>query len=93
MYLRPLVVPVDSFEVEMGAELHDRFSPRARFRSPSSAFEGLDNDMVVTPVLQIMPELRELCGVPVLSLPVEQSKVDPLPQISIMALLTSSPLF
>ena len=79
--LRPLVVPVDTFEVGMGAELHGRFSPRARACSSSSASEGLDNDVVVTPVLQIMPGLRELCEGPVLPLSVEQLKVDPPPDL------------
>ena len=70
--LHPLVVPDGSFKVERGDELHGRFSPRARASSPSLASEGLDNDVVVTPMLQIMPELRELCGGPVLPLCVEQ---------------------
>ena len=42
-------------------------------------------------MLQIMPELRELCGGSVLPLSVEQLKVDP-PEISIVALPPSSPL-
>ena len=89
--LCPLVVPDGSFEVERGDELHGCFSPRARASSPPSAYEGLGNDVVVTPVLQIMPELRELCGGSVLPLSVEQPKVDP-PKISIVALSPSSPL-
>uniref|UniRef100_A0A8R7UDC3 CCHC-type domain-containing protein n=1 Tax=Triticum urartu TaxID=4572 RepID=A0A8R7UDC3_TRIUA len=60
--LCPLIVPDGSFEVERGDELHGCFSPRARASSPPSAYEGLGNDVVVTPLLQIMPELRELCG-------------------------------
>ncbi|XBI15389.1 hypothetical protein VPH35_057813 [Triticum aestivum] len=89
--LRPLVVPGDNFEIERGAELHGCFSPRARARSPSSASEGLDNDVLVTPVLQIMPELRELCGGPVLPFSVEHLKVD-LPEISIVDLPPASSL-
>ena len=89
--LRPLVVPVDNFEVGMGAELHGRFSPRARACLPVSPSEGLDNDVVVTSVLQIMPELRELCEGSILPLSVEQPKVDP-PETSIVALPPSSPL-
>ena len=82
--LHPLVVPNGSFKVERGDELHGRFSPRARACLPVSASEGLDNDVVVTPVLQIMPELWGLCGGSVLPLSVEQPKVDP-PEISIVA--------
>ncbi|XBJ24031.1 hypothetical protein VPH35_002000 [Triticum aestivum] len=89
--LCPLVVPDDNFEVEKGAELHGRFPPRATACLPVSASEGLDNDVVVTPVLQIMPELWGLCGGSVLPLSVEQPKVDP-PEISIVALPPSSPL-
>ena len=89
--LRPLVVPDGSFDAEKGGELHGRFSPRARASSPPLASEGLDNDVVVTPVLQIMPELRELCGGPVLPLCVEQLQVDP-PEISNVALPPTSPL-
>ncbi|XBH92908.1 hypothetical protein VPH35_083943 [Triticum aestivum] len=89
--LHPLVVPDGSFDTEKGDELHGRFFPRARASSPPLASEGLDNDVVVTSVLQIMPELRELCGGPVLPLCVEQLQVDP-PKISSVALPPTSPL-
>ena len=89
--LRPLVVPDGSFDAEKGDELHGRFSPRARASSPPLASGGLDNDVVVTPVLQIMPELRGLCGGLVLPLCVEQLQVDP-PEISSVALPPASPL-
>ncbi|KAE8781615.1 putative LRR receptor-like serine/threonine-protein kinase [Hordeum vulgare] len=69
--LQPLVLPDDDFEIDRGAKLHGRFSPHARTNSPSSASQRLHNDVIVTLVLQIMPELRDLCEDPVLRLSVE----------------------
>ncbi|KAM3294795.1 hypothetical protein ACQJBY_037589 [Aegilops geniculata] len=92
--LHPLIVPDGSFEVERGDELHGCFSPRARASSPPSAYEGLGNDVVVTPVLQIMPELRELCGGSVLPLSIEQPKVMPVSDMTIEPIVlapTSNP--
>ncbi|KAE8767121.1 hypothetical protein D1007_61563 [Hordeum vulgare] len=89
--LRPLFVADGIFEVERGVELHGRFFPRARVNSPSLASKGFDNDVVVTSVLQIMPELRELCGGPVLPLFVEQLQVNP-HEISSVALPPASPM-
>ncbi|KAM3297044.1 hypothetical protein ACQJBY_039088 [Aegilops geniculata] len=65
---------------DRGEEWYDSFSPRVGVHSSSvptsppmgSSTEGESIAMLVTPVLQIMPELRELC----LSLSVEHTKVD-----------------
>ncbi|KAE8819859.1 putative LRR receptor-like serine/threonine-protein kinase [Hordeum vulgare] len=89
--LRPLVVADDRFEVERGAELHAGFSPCAKDNSSSLASEGLNNDVVATPVLETMPQLQELCGSPVLPLPIEQLQVDP-HEISSVALPPASPM-
>ncbi|KAI4995139.1 hypothetical protein ZWY2020_035042 [Hordeum vulgare] len=69
--LQPLVLPDDGFEIDRGAKLHGRFSPHARTNFAFTSRDR-DNDVVVTPVLQIMPELRDLCEDPVLRLCVEQ---------------------
>jgi hypothetical protein len=68
----------------MGVELYGCFSPRVGDSSPlSSALpsvpsttEGEAIATVVPPVLEIMPELQELCESTVLPLSVEHVKVD-----------------
>ncbi|XBI58488.1 hypothetical protein VPH35_039710 [Triticum aestivum] len=65
---------------DRGEELYGSFSPRVGVHSSSvptsppmeSSTKGLSIAVLVTPVLQIMPELRELC----LSLSEEHTKVD-----------------
>jgi hypothetical protein len=66
-----------------GAELYGCFSPRVGDHSPLSTLsyvpstaEGEAIATVVAPVVQIMPELRELCTSPTLPLSVEHKKVD-----------------
>ena len=88
---RPLVVPDVNLEDENGDGLHGRFSPRAGVRSPLSASEGSCIDVVVSSVLQIMPEFMELCGESTPPLSVEQLKVDPL-EILVVALPPLPPL-
>ncbi|XBI96188.1 hypothetical protein VPH35_032508 [Triticum aestivum] len=87
----PLIVPDVNLEDENGDGLHGRFSPRAGVGSPLSASEGSCIDVVVAPVLQIMPELLELCGESTPPLSVEQLKVDPL-ESSVVALPPLPPL-
>lgn len=72
----PLDVHDVNLEDECRAGLHGCFSSRARVSSPLSASEGSCIDAVVAPVLQIMPELLELCREPTPPLSVEQLKVD-----------------
>ncbi|SPT20403.1 unnamed protein product [Triticum aestivum] len=75
----PCVAGVCSME-DRGEELYGSFSPRVGVHSSPvptsphmvSSTEGESIAVLVTPVLQIMPELRELC----LSLSVEHTKVD-----------------
>ena len=66
-------------------------SLRAGVGSPLSASEGSCIDVVVAPVLQIMPELLELCGESTPPLSVEQLKMDPF-EISVVALPPLPPL-
>jgi hypothetical protein len=63
--LRPLVVPDVGFADGSGADLFGRLSPTVRASST-----------VMAPMLQLMPELQELCGEPVLPLSVQQMKAD-----------------
>ena len=55
----PLIVPDVNLEDENGDGLHGRFSPCAGVRSSLSASEGSCIDVVVAPMLQIMPEHLE----------------------------------
>ncbi|KAI4982281.1 hypothetical protein ZWY2020_022773 [Hordeum vulgare] len=76
LLLHTLVVPEGNFEVERRARLHGRLSPRAGTSSLLSASKGLNKYVVVTRVLQMMPELQDLCGDPVQP-SVEQLRVVP----------------
>jgi hypothetical protein len=100
----PSVIEIGSGE-DMGVELYDCFSPCVGDSSPlSSALpsvpsttEGEAIVTVVPPVLEIMPELQELCESSVLPLSVEHVKVDSpmalsLPERSDVVSMTVAPL-
>ncbi|XBI29688.1 hypothetical protein VPH35_053620 [Triticum aestivum] len=98
--LSPLPKLVVDFEGDKDVDLYGCFSPRAAGFSPrvgSSStprvlpdFEGEASVEVVSPVLQIMPELRVLCGEPVSPLSMGQLKLDSL-HASEVDLVSSSP--
>jgi hypothetical protein len=79
----PGVIDVGSGE-DLGVELYGCFSPRVGDSLPSSSAlpsvpsttEGEAIATVVPPVLEIMPELQELCESSVLPLFVEHMKMD-----------------
>jgi hypothetical protein len=80
----PVEVGASSSTEDKVAEIYVFFSPRAGDNSPSSpalpsvlsTLEGEAFAAVMTPVLQIMPELQELCESPDLPLVVEHVKVN-----------------
>ena len=86
--LSPLPKLVVDFEGDKDVDLYGCFSPRASGFSPrvgSSStpqvlpdFEGVASVEVVSPVLQIMPELRELCLSSASLLSVKHMKVESL---------------
>lgn len=94
----PSEVGVSSTE-DMGAELYGCFSPRGGDSSSSlsslppvqSIVEGEAIAMTVAPVLQIMPDIQELCVSPSLPLSVEHMKVD-LPMTSCVQPVSDAPL-
>ena len=89
----PMVESVVGFVDEADAELFGSFSPRAGSSSTPSVLTGFEGEAcaeVVSPVLQIMPELQILCGKPASPLPTEQLKLGSL-QASEVALMPSPP--
>ena len=96
----PLPKLVVDFEGDNDVDLYGCFSPRASGFSPrvgSSStpqvlldFEGVASVEVVSPVLQIMPELQMLSGELVSPLSMEQLKLDS-PQASKVDLVSSPP--
>jgi hypothetical protein len=85
----PCEAGVDSVE-DRGEELYGSFSPRvgdsssplSTSPSVSSIVKGEALAAIVTPVLQIMPELQGLCESPVLPLSEEHVNVDSLTALS-----------
>jgi hypothetical protein len=74
----PSEVGVGSAE-DGGAELYGCCSPHVGDYSPLSTLSSAGGEAIATvvaPVVQIMPELRELCTIPTLPLSVEHKKVD-----------------
>ena len=95
----PLPKLVVDFEGDKDVDLYGCFSPCALGFSPHvgssstpqvlSDFEGVAFVEVVSPVLQIMPELQMLCGEPVSPLSMEQLRLDSLQTLEVD--LVSSP--
>ncbi|XBJ19093.1 hypothetical protein VPH35_010119 [Triticum aestivum] len=100
LQMPPLPKLVVDFEGDKDVDLYGCFSPRASGFSPrlgSSStpqvlqdFEGVASVEVVSPVLQIMPELQMLSGELVSPLSMEQLKLDS-PQDSKVDLVSSPP--
>ncbi|KAM3335554.1 hypothetical protein ACQJBY_029825 [Aegilops geniculata] len=96
----PLPKLVVDFEGDNDVDLYGCFSPRASGFSPRVGssltpqvlpdFEGVASVEVVSPVLQIMPELQMLSGELVSPLSMEQLKLDS-PQASEVDLVSSPP--
>ena len=89
----PMVESVVGFVDEADAELFGSFSPRAGSSSTPSVLTGFEGEAcaeVVSPVLQIMPELQILCGKPASPPPTEQLKLGSL-LASEVALVPSPP--
>jgi hypothetical protein len=89
----PMVESAVGFVDEAGVELFGSFSPRVGSSSTPLVlpdFKGETSVEVVSPVLQIMPELHVLCGEPVSPLSMEQLKLGSLQASEVD--LVSSPL-
>ncbi|KAE8817150.1 High affinity cationic amino acid transporter 1 [Hordeum vulgare] len=90
----PMVESVIGFADEAGVELFGSFSPLVGPSSTPPVLSDIEDETlaeVVSPVLQIMPEMCMLCGEPVSPMSLEQLQMGSL-QTSNVCLMSSPPL-